>query len=334
MATPVSAATSIVDSVVGNPDLYTFAGLTPAVSGPQDVKVCAAHLAASLAAKTNDRQTLAWGLHVIDLHLDRWQRVDGGIYSGNPEISDEIATSESMAAIGKAIAAVTHMIGSQRLIHYRAAMTRLADFLRAWGKVPYYVNGNIELVKAEAFWHAYLVTGEQRFRGDYERQMNFARTAGVGKPAPGWVQDTQTTGHFAEYGSGAGGLDWNYTMYQNAILTNLWYATKDPRVWVWLNHTCAKLLERIDKVRNNDGWVLDVSGGSRVGVGQSPGPAWWYYLATAGFVAIGDAEAAESVGTVLTALATESVSTAQVPGYWRAWSRVIAQLIDIGWGEA
>lgn len=334
--TYLAAAQRIVSAIVTDPARVSKAGLVPPFMA-QDTPphgIAPAHLFAAVFRRTGDEYLPPLAADVLLRFAGRWVRPDGAAVlasaSGFPdETYSEITAVEAMSVFGRALRELRGALPAQteaRLIH---AVRSMGDWLLGEGRMPFYVNGNIELVKCEALWWAYEVTGEHRFYSAYERQAAFARSPDRGRTT-GWVSSSPTDGYFAEYGAGAGNLDWHYTHYQCDVLSDLVWATGDPR-WSWYLARCVETLRpRIDKTVAPGGWVYAVDGGSRVGVNQQPGAAWRYFWTTPALHFLGDAEA-DSAVTHLTGELSD-VSKAQAPGYWRTWSRSLAVLVDIEGG--
>jgi hypothetical protein len=132
----------------------------------------------------------------------------------------------------------------------------------------WYVNGNIELGKAELAYLAWKVIGTEKYKQLFETQWRHTlnpdprRWKGFGlvylkKPAQ--EDGSDGAGYLNESGGAAPGYDGDYVHLQLTVAARLYVESRDPRVLRLINLLLNALLPHVDRTT----WVLDATHGSR-----------------------------------------------------------------------
>ena len=315
---------------------------TTSFSSPVFTLAGPAHLAASVYRHTREAFYLDTAIQVLDRFALDQSAYGGGIRdsggNNSPTLQSDIETVEFAAILGKTMLALGDDLPVDVSERWTALLEQMVDWFYYY-KWPYYVNGNIEAIKAEATWYAYRITGQPRFAVAYDRQLAFMEKPTAGKLV-GWITTTEGTdalgtggaGYFMESGAGGDGLDWLYTHYQSSILSDLWLWNRDPRILRWLNMIYATLAPRIDKTGPN-GWLYNTAGGTRQQVGvTTPAPNPWATTVIAALV-VGGArpELAADVDASRSGLIGDVLPRSVVNGnafFYRSCSRDLAWYLD------
>jgi hypothetical protein len=132
----------------------------------------------------------------------------------------------------------------------------------------WYVNGNIELGKAELVYLLWKATGAQKYKDLFETQWRHTlnpdqqRWKGCGlvyitKPAR--EDGSDGAAYLTESGGGAPGYDGDYTQLQLTVAGRFYVESRDPRVLRLVNLFINAILPHVDRKT----WVLDATHGSR-----------------------------------------------------------------------
>lgn len=165
---------------------------------------------------------------------------------------------------------------------WEAVMLASVEYLHAHGNVNYYTNGNIELGEYVFENLVYLITGDYNVGQVKERTWWAAHDPVAANADAGWAgygfvlpsgatADTYpydghaTTGYFTESGAGGTGLDYSYTQWQSSLLCLGYLFDPEPRVARLINLCLNTIWPRV----NTSTWAIDMSGGTRVGFGQT-----------------------------------------------------------------
>lgn len=304
---------------------------------PAYTQVGPAHLAASIFRHTREPALLNVAVDTIDRFIADYVNYDGGVREAADPTGSEISGVEFVAIAGKTLLALGRDVAAERTRVWIQAIARIVDWV-SYFKAPYYVNGNVELCKLEALWLASSLTGEHRFRVGYERQIKFIEAPDVGKTT-GLVTTTAgadsvgtgAVGYIMESGAGGDGLDWHYSHLSSSIAANLWWASRDPRVFRWMGMIIGTLNPRIDRA----GATLryDVASGTRISVGAaSPVYQPWTSAALPALVAGGRTTFASDAALSETSTVTEHLARSLdggSPFIYRSASRDLACRLDM-----
>ena len=132
----------------------------------------------------------------------------------------------------------------------------------------WYINGNIELGKAELVYLLWKATGAQKYKDLYETQWRHTlapdprRWKGCGLVylrQPTKEDGSDGAAYLTETGGGAPGYDGDYTQLQLTVASRLYVASRDPRVLRLINLLVNAILPHVDQKT----WILDATHGSR-----------------------------------------------------------------------
>jgi hypothetical protein len=149
---------------------------------------------------------------------------------------------------------------------WQESLAGIADHIVAAHDATWYANGNINSSYAAAFYFAWRATGEQKYLGDYNSEIEFVtappipRWAGSGlviTQAPTQPDGRDGRGYLTE--GSPSGWDPEYSHLQLDFLSALYSASGDPRVLRLLNLILNQELTRV----NTTTFELDALGGSR-----------------------------------------------------------------------
>jgi hypothetical protein len=153
-------------------------------------------------------------------------------------------------------------------------LTAEVDYLIRHNELPnaalsgWYVNGNIELGKAEMVYLVWKITGQRKYKDLFEAQWRHTlspdprRWKGFGLvyvTQPAKADGSDGAGYLNESGGNAPGYDGDYAHLQLTVAARLYVESRDPRVLRLINLLVNALLPHVDRTT----WVLDATHGSR-----------------------------------------------------------------------
>lgn len=176
------------------------------------------------------------------------------------ELGDSVEADTRRRWLNTLIAQVDYLIQHNDLPNAALSGWKATD---GW-----YINGNIELGKAELVYLLWKATGAQKYKDLYETQWRHTlapdqqRWKGCGlvyvkKPAKGDGSDDAA--YLTESGGGAPGYDGDYTQLQLTVASRLYVESRDPRVLRLVNLLTNAILPHVDRKT----WILDATHGSR-----------------------------------------------------------------------
>jgi len=158
---------------------------------------------------------------------------------------------------------------------WKDALVKGVEYMVATGnlfnektKRNWYANGNLELDETVLLYYVFKVTGEEKYREMFERQLAF--TLSPDKPRwrnfglhyddePGRPDGSDGKGYLAENISGHPGYDGDYTHFQSAMAAKLYVASGDPRILRLVNLFLNQIMQHVDR----ETWIFDATAGSR-----------------------------------------------------------------------
>lgn len=235
--------------------------------------------AALMWRKTGDWKWYTMATQTIGWMLNNGQRADGA-FAAPGDTGAAIPTQFFAQELGTTyvlLEAEPHFLPEQAA-WWRSKMAKAADFLLNGGDAVWYANGNVNVGYISTFYFAWRMTGLQRFKDAYEREIGF-----TSNPTTANTQTNSFRGYGWQWGSptsmptdwptcatGAGffteniattqpGFDTEYTNVQADEMLRLFILTGDPRIKCMANELLNQIKPRI----NTTTWQLDTSGGSR-----------------------------------------------------------------------
>lgn len=220
-----------------------------------------------LAGASPDHWTATIGRKLFDQALTVQQPNGLLVFSAGPD------HHFSMFSLLPARLLLGRVVDRRTLDGWDAALLAAGEYLLTGNTPPesqWYTNGNVELYEAGIYWLLWRLTGQQRWYDQYETQLAFAESppqdgsgAGFGLvtvQAPALTDGSDGRAYFAEKGTAAPGLDWNYLAVQVGVLTSLrQFGNTEARVLRWLNMLHNQLMTRV----NTTTWQFDATGGTR-----------------------------------------------------------------------
>jgi hypothetical protein len=189
---------------------------------------------------------------------------------------DSIANTWFGISMGQAYLMLKDGLTPAQRAAWSSSIARAADYLTINTDAVYYPNGNIAIAYTELFYLAYAATGDAKFKTAYDKSLaNALRPRQDMYPGRGWVSTKTPTqadgsdgaGYFTEEGKGGVGFDPEYAMAQLSVVSNLWLASKDPRVLSITNQLLNTLLplvtDRTVDQRFPRHFMLNATGGTR-----------------------------------------------------------------------
>ncbi len=132
----------------------------------------------------------------------------------------------------------------------------------------WYINGNIELGKAELVYLLWKATAAEKYKELFETQWRHTlnpdqrRWKGFGLvyvTRPTKEDGSDGAAYLTESGGGTPGYDGDYTQLQLTVASRLYVESRDPRVLRLVNLLINAILPHVDEKT----WVLDATRGSR-----------------------------------------------------------------------
>jgi hypothetical protein len=189
---------------------------------------------------------------------------------------DSITNTWFGISLGQAYLVLKDGLTPAQQAAWSSSIARAADYLTINTDAAYYPNGNIAIAYTELFYLAYAATGDAKFKTAYDKSLaNAIRPRQDMYPGRGWVTTKAPTkadgsdgsGYFTEEGKGGVGFDAEYAMAQLSVVSNLWLASKDPKVLPLANQLLNQLLplvkDRTTNPRFPRHYMLDATGGTR-----------------------------------------------------------------------
>src|SRR5262249_49240693 len=108
-------------------------------------------------------------------------QLSDGAFANDDGNADGVATGFFAVSLGVSYLELQPTLDATTRARWSNAVEKAADYLINSGDDAWYINGNVNLRQTEVMWLAWAITGQQRFRSEYDSEWSFTTNPPQGR---------------------------------------------------------------------------------------------------------------------------------------------------------